>query len=263
MTASFLAHLRDSLRLPEFWAYSSWLDIVTKYRRTRLGLVWIFVPVAVFVGAIGSIYSRIMGHEPSFYIPYLAVGYVVWRFIVQCTNESSSILRSHKPFIMDGRIRLTDFVLRSIAKAFFYFTCTIVVIVAALVWSSEMQWARVFTLFLTFPVLILNMIWWSTCMSLIGARHADTGEMINTALRFGMLLTPILWVGERFAAGTAFWWAVHVNPAYHLINFIRAPVLGQAIDPITLWYLAVMTVCGWALAIILYRRYSRFVPLWI
>jgi len=263
MTESFLAHLRGSMRFPEFWAYSSWLDIVTKYRRTRLGILWIFVPVAVFVGAIGSIYSRIMGRDAGFYIPYLAVGYVVWRFMVQCTNESSSILRSHKPFIMDGRMRLTDFVLRSICKAFFYFACTTVVIVAALLWSDEMRWARVFTMVLTFPIVILNMLWWSTCMSLVGARHADTGEMINTALRFGMLLTPILWVGERFPYGTAFWWAVHVNPAYHLINFVRAPVLGQPIDAITIWYLAAMTVGGWALAIWLYRRYSRFVPLWI
>ena len=263
MTASFLAHLRESMRFPEFWAYSSWLDIVTKYRRTRLGLVWIFVPIAVFVGAIGSIYSRIMGRDPFFYIPYLAVGYIVWRFMVQCTNESSSIFRSHKSFIMDGRIRLTDFVLRSIAKAFFYFACASIIIVAALAWSPEMQWPRILTLVLTFPVVIVNMIWWSTCMSLVGARHADTGEMINTALRFGMLLTPILWVGERFPYGTPFWWAVHANPAYHLINFVRAPLLGQPISPITIGYLAVMTVCGWTAAILLYRRYSRFVPLWI
>lgn len=260
---SFLSHLRDSARYPEFWAYSSWLDIVTKYRRTRLGLLWIFVPVAVFVAAIGSVYARIMGHEPAFYIPYLAVGYVVWRFIVQCTNDAAGILRSHKAFIMDGRTRLTDFVLRSISKALFYFICTIVVILAALVWSPDMHWPRIFTLVLTFPVVMLNMAWWSTCVSLIGSRHPDTGEMINTALRFGMLLTPILWVGERFEPGSLFWWAVHLNPAYHLINFVRAPILGQVLDPITLVYLAVMTVSGWMMAALLYRRYSRFVPLWI
>ena len=38
--------LRDigrSLREPEFWAYSSWLDIVTKYRRSRLGIIWLLL----------------------------------------------------------------------------------------------------------------------------------------------------------------------------------------------------------------------------
>lgn len=261
--SSFLAHLRDSTRFPEFWAYSSWLDIVTKYRRTRLGLLWIVVPVAVFVAAIGGIYSRIMGHDPEFYIPYLAVGYVVWRFMVQCTNESASILRSHKPFIMDGRIRLSDFVLRSLSKAFFYFVCSLTVILGALVWSSETNAWSMLTMFLTFPLIVVNMMWWSTCMSLVGARHPDAGEMINTALRFGMLLTPILWVGERFPAGTAGWWAVHVNPAYHLITLVRAPLLGQDIQLASLAYVGIMTVGGWVLAAVLYRRYARFVPLWI
>lgn len=260
---SFNRHLIQSLRHPEFWAYSSWLDIVTKYRRTRLGLIWIVVPVAAFVGAIGSVYSTIMGHDPSFYIPYLAVGYVVWRFVVQCTNESASILRSHKSFIMDGRTRLTDFILRSVAKAFFYFVCTVMVVVASLAWSPEMHWPRVMTLVLTFPIVVLNMAWWSTCVALIGSRHPDTSEMINTALRFGMLLTPILWVGDRFEPGTAFWWAVHVNPAYHLINFVRGPILGEGFGSITVVYLAAMTLVGWLLAAILYRRYARFVPLWI
>lgn len=263
MDASFNRHLVQSLHQPEFWGYSSWLDIVTKYRRTRLGLIWILVPVAVFVGAIGSVYSRIMGHDPAFYIPYLAIGFTVWRFMVQCTNESASILRGHKSFIMDGRTRLTDYVLRSIAKAFFYFICAVLVIIGALIWSPDMHWPRIFTLALTFPIIVLNMAWWSTCVAVIGSRHADTGEMINTALRFGMLLTPILWVGDRFEAGSAFWWAVHINPAYHLINFVRAPILGQAIDPITIAYLAILSICGWLATIWLYRRYARFVPLWI
>jgi len=263
MAASFLTHLWASLRSPEFWAYSSWLDIVTKYRRTRLGLIWIVVPVAVFVAAIGGIYSRLMGHDPGFFIPYLAVGYIIWRFIVQCTSEASSILRSHKSFIMDGRVRLTDFVLRSVAKAFFYFVCTVVVLFAALVWSPDMHWPRIVTVLLTFPIVVLNMVWWTACMSLIGARHADAGEMINTALRFGMLLTPIIWVGDRFEHGSLIWWAVQVNPAFHLISLVRAPLLGQPLSMITVAYLAVMTLVGWLTAMLLYRRYAKFVPLWI
>lgn len=261
--AALLTHLRDSTRFPEFWAYSSWLDIVTRYRRTRLGLVWIIVPTAVFVAAIGSVYSRIMGHEPDFYIPYLAVGYVVWRFIVQCTNEAAGILRGHKAFIMDGRTRLTDYVLRSLAKGFFFFGCGLVVMIAAVAWSPETSIVRMLTLFLTFPVVVVNVAWWSTCIALVGARHADAGEMVNTALRFGMLLTPILWVGDRFPAGSWGWWAVQANPAYHLITVVRAPILDQPIAPLTWVIVGVMTAVGWGLTALLYRRYAPYVPLWI
>lgn len=260
---SFLSHLRDSARYPEFWSYSSWLDIATKYRRTRLGLAWVFLPVAIFVGAIGSIYSRLMGHDPAFFIAYLATGYVVWRFMVQCTNDAASILRGHKSFIMDGRTRLTDFVLRSLSKAFFYFACSSLVLLGVLIWSPDMHWTNIFTMAFTFPLVLANMVWWSTCMSLIGARHPDAGEAANTMLRFGMLLTPILWVGERFPPGHIGWWAVHLNPAYHLITVVRSPVLGEPIPSSSLIFVGVLTVAGWGLASVLYRRYARFVPLWI
>jgi ABC-type polysaccharide/polyol phosphate export permease len=53
------------------------------------------------------------------------------------------------------------------------------------------------------------------------------------------------------------------NPFYHMVELVRAPILGQTIDPSTPLYLAVMTVGGWILAILTYRRYARYVPLWI
>lgn len=262
-TSSFLASLGDSLRRPDFWAYSSWLDIVTKYRRTRLGLLWAIAPVAVFVGLIGGFYSEIIGRDPVYFMPYLGIGYTIWRFMVQCTADSASVLRSHKAFIMDGRTRLTDFVLRSLAKAFFYLACACLVVLAALIWSPITQWQGVLVALVTFPIVVLNMIWWSTCMALIGARHADAGEFIATTTRIGLLITPIIWVGDRFPPGTIGWWAVHVNPAYHLITIVRAPILGDPVSPISYIYIGCMTVLGWLLAMLLYRRYARFVPLWI
>lgn len=261
--ATYVAHFRESLRQPGFWLYSSWLDIITRYRRTRLGLSWIVIPTAIFIAVIGSVYSRIMGHDPAFYLPYLATGYVLFRFMTQCLTESSTIMRTHKAFIMDGRTRLSDYVLRSIAKALFYFACSVVVIIGALVWSPTFSVWTVFTMLLTFPVVVVNSIWLSSCTSMIGARYPDSGEMINTIMRFAMLLTPILWVGERFPPGTFGWWAVHLNPAYHLITFVRNPVLGEPIPNATLWFVAGLTFFGWMLATVLYRRYARFVPLWI
>ena len=261
--SSFLRDLKESLSRPEFWMYASWLAIITRYRRTRLGLIWIVVPTAVFVVAIGQVYSTVMGHDPEFYLPYLAVGYLLFRFMTQCLSESGSILRAHKSFIMDGRVRMTDYVLRSIAKAFFYFVCGFVVVIAAVAWSPMTSLVSLLTILVTFPLVVLNSFWLSSCMSMIGARYVDSSEMITTLMRFGMLLTPILWVGDRFPPGTWGWWAVHLNPAYHLIAVVRNPILGEPVPAGSLLFVAIMTVLGWWLTSVMYRRYARFVPLWI
>jgi ABC-type polysaccharide/polyol phosphate export permease len=261
--APFLRDLLDSLRKPEFWAFSSWLDIVSRYRRTRLGLAWMFLPMAIWIGILGNFYAQVMGHPPAEYLPYLGVGYLLWRFIVMATNDATSAFRSHKSFILDGRIRLTDYVLRTLAKATLYIIMGSLVVLVVLIWSPSIRWQNILTVFLTFPVFLANMIWWVFVMSLFGARFPDTSEAIHTALMLGFLLTPILWVGDRFTFGGIAWFLALLNPAYHLISLVRNPVLGQPIPHSTLLYVAVLTLGGWLLAMVLYRRYARYAPLWI
>jgi ABC-2 type transport system permease protein/lipopolysaccharide transport system permease protein len=53
------------------------------------------------------------------------------------------------------------------------------------------------------------------------------------------------------------------NPFFHMIEVVRAPILGEPLETSSLVYLAVMLVLGWALAAFAYRRYARFVPIWI
>lgn len=259
----FLDQLVKSVRQPEFWAYSSWLDLVIKYRRTRLGVLWLVLPTAVFLVVLGNVYSHLMGYPLEEYLPYLGLGYVCWRFMLQCINDSSSVFRSHKAFIMDGRVRLTDFILRAIAKPLFYFTFAFAVVACVLLWSPAVHWYGVLSLFVTFPLIILNMVWLAFCIALVGARFPDTSELISTVLVVGFLLTPILWHVDRFPADTTRGVIARLNPAFHLIEVVRAPALGHLPDATTLWSVAAMTIGGWLLAIVLYRRYARFVPLWI
>src|SRR5690606_5776075 len=106
MSRSLLEDYRNSLRYPEFWAYSSWLDIATRHRRTRLGFLWLLVPTIAFLLVLGNVYSQLMGYPREEYLPYLGVGFVVWRFMLQVVNEAVGAMTAHKAFIMDGRTRL-------------------------------------------------------------------------------------------------------------------------------------------------------------
>lgn len=256
-------HLGASVRRPEFWAYSTWLDIVTKYRRTRLGVAWLLLPTLIFITVLGNVYSHLMGHSVAEYLPYLGVSYACWRFMLMCINDSSTVFRGHKAFIMDGRVRLTDYVLRAVAKPLFYFTFALVIVVGVLIWSPAVGWLGIASLAITLPVLIINMIWISFCIALVGARFPDTSEFIGTVLVVGFLLTPILWHVDRFPAETTRGFIARLNPAFHLIDFVRAPALGQWPEINSLLVVAGMTVGGWLLMALLYRRYARFVPLWI
>jgi ABC-type polysaccharide/polyol phosphate export permease len=258
-----LKDLRDSLREPGFWAYAVWLDLISKNRRNRLGPLWLFAPTLILVFALGQIYSRLMNHDLSDYLPYLGVGYVHWRLLTQTINQSSTAFTGASSHIMDGRIRLTDYLLRMIAKAMFNYAFALLVIVAVMLWSPVVSILGMGTLVLTIPVYLLNIFWISVVLALMGARFPDMAEVVNAVMMFAFLLTPILWYVTKFKSGSTRGYFVSLNPLYHLLDFVRAPALGHSISSETAVFVACMTVFGWLLAIFLYQRYARFVPLWI
>lgn len=255
--------LWKSLRYPDYWAYSSWLAIVTKYRRNSLGLIWAVAPFTVFVMVLGSFYSHLMDYPLVEYLPYLGTGYLLWRFMVQVVTDAVGTFHGHKAFIMEGRIRLTDFILSAFAKAGFHLALGSLVMLAIYIWSPAMDLTSLWTLLLTMPLLIANVGWFAVCVAMLGARAPDIQEAISTVLVLGLLLTPILWPIEKFPPDTTRGMLIRLNPAFHVLDVVRASALGKMPETTSIVVVVVMAVFGWMLASLLYRRYGRFVALWI
>lgn len=263
MSRGLVSDLRQSLKHYEFWTYSSWLDIVVRYRRTQLGLLWVLLAFAFFVVLMGTKYAYLMNVDPQVFIPYMAVGYMVWRFLVTVLNDAVGTFARHSSYIMDGRSRLTDYLLRSLATAAFSLFFAVFVLIFVLWWSQKTQVVSLLSIFITFPLVVINIMWVSVCVGLVGARHRDVHELIGTVLMVGFLLTPIIWDMSRFPAGTMRGELTRLNPAFHLIEIVRAPILGSMPETNSIIWVCVMAVLGWLLASVMYRRYARFVPLWV
>lgn len=255
--------LYRSLNAPAFWAYSSWLDIVTKYRRSRFGIVWLVVPSILYVWGIGSFFAGLQKINVGDFVAYVGIGYLLFRMLSMVITESSSVLVAHQAFILDGHVRLTDFVLRVIAKALFYFVMALPVLGVALWIAPSVHLAGLATVVVTFPIVLLNLLWMGCVVSLIGARYQDIHELMGSLFIFGFILTPIIWHADNAPVTSIHGILMRLNPLYHLIHIVRAPIVGEQIHSSTYVYIALMTLAGWGLALVLYRRYARFVALWL
>jgi ABC-type polysaccharide/polyol phosphate export permease len=164
--------MAESFRQPEFWAYSSWLDIVTRYRKLYLGMLWALIPPLVYVFGLGYMYSAISGRGGNF-IPHVGMGWALWRMTTMVINDSAGVYSSYKAFILDGRTCLTDFLLRTMAKAMFYFAFAFVVVLLVLVRDPTVHWQGMLTMVVTLPIYLFNLLWLSVAISLLGARYPD------------------------------------------------------------------------------------------
>lgn len=260
---SLFADLAASLRNPEFWALSSWLDIVVRNRQSRLGIFWLMAPAIVYIWGVGGFFASMMHLSLGSFAAYVAIGYLVFRVVSSAVVESTGAFSASGAFILDGHVRLTDFVLRVVATAMFHFLVSLPVAIVALAIHPDPDLAGLLVSLVTFPVVILNAIWVGVVFALVGARFPDLRHLVGNIFMFAFLLTPIIWHADTMPAGSLRGTLMRFNPFYHLVEVVRAPILGSAIDPSTLTYLAVMTLGGWLAAYLAYRRYARFVPLWI
>lgn len=263
MGRSLLRDYIDSLRHPEFWVYATWLVLVTKYRQSRLGLIWAMVPAGLYTFGIGWFFSSFMGVPPREFMPHLGLGYLVYRLVTACLNEATTVFTGHSTFILDGRVRLTDYVLRVMGRGFFYFMLGFPVMAAALYISPSFELRGLIFLPFSITVVLLNIAWLGIVVGVIGARLPDVHQLVGSILMFSFLFTPILWFAEQVPAGTLRGGIARINPLFHLVELVRAPLFGNSVEVSSFAYLAIFTILGWGIAALVYRRYARFVPIWI
>jgi len=263
MGRSLLRDYRDSLSYPEFWMYAMWLDLLTKYRRSRLGLIWAIVPPVVYSFGIGGFYALIGHQPPSHIFSHLGLGYVIYRLVTASLSECTTAFTSHASFIQDGRIRFTDYILRVIAKSLFYLVLSIPVMAIALSFSPEFHAFGLVTLLPTLILVLANVAWMGALVAVLGARLPDVHELIGSILMFAFLFTPILWRANQAPSNTIQGFIARLNPLFHFVEIVRAPFLGEPIGHATWIYLAILTPVGWLFTGWIYRRYARYVPIWI
>jgi len=164
---------------------------------------------------------------------------------------------------MDGHMRLTDYLLESLAKALFDVLMFVPVTVVALVIHPGIEVPGLLLAVPTTLLILVNVLWVGVVFSLVGARFPDFAQLISNVSVFIFLLTPIIWYPEMAPPESLRGQFMRLNPFYHLVALFRSPILGTEVEAMSYWYVGVMTVVGLVVATVLYRRYARFVPLWI
>ena len=260
---AFWRELRESFRNPEFWALTSWLDIMVRARRSRFGILWLLMPSIVYVFGLGTFFAAMRGGVNGDFYVHVALGAMIFRTLMSTVIGSANVFHGSFSFIMDGHMRLTDYLLESLAKSFFDL---LMYLPAAIVTMAMWGHVSPLGLLLAIPTLLLiyiNALWMSAVFALVGARFSDFGQLLSNISIFMFLLTPIIWYSDMMPAGSLRGQLMRFNPFYHFVEIFRAPIMGNQIESLSLWYVGVITVAGLLVATFAYRRYARFVPLWI
>jgi ABC-type polysaccharide/polyol phosphate export permease len=242
------------------WTMLGWNDIVQRYRRSTLGPLWITLSMAIFIVVLGIIYSRIFKVDIAAYLPYVAMGVIVWGFVSGTTAECCGTFIDNGAIIKQISLPFTLYVLRCVWRNIIILLHSVVLIVPiAVIFRLHVSWSDLLVL----PGVLLvfvNQIWVGIVVAVLSTRYRDVAQLIATTIQIAVFATPIMWpvssLGDaRFIAD--------VNPLYHLIEIVRAPLLGAA-PPVLSWVMTVgLCAVGYLLAISLLTRGSRRIVYWL
>lgn len=259
-----LKHLTQSLREPDHWLYGSWLDTAMRYRRMRLGLLWLLVPTAVYIWGIGGFLASMQpGLDAARFLAHVGLGFAVFRMAAAVATDSASVFSGFQYYIYDGHLRLTDYILRNLARSFYYFLLSLPLVLAAAVCSPDFTPSGLPLAALGLIVVLVNLFSFSVLLGIAGARYPDLGELMGSVMMAAFLITPVVWYPESAPADTTPGLLMRANPFHHLLVAVRAPLLGEAVDPASWWYLPALTAIGLAASAAVYRWYAPRVATWL
>jgi ABC-type polysaccharide/polyol phosphate export systems, permease component len=253
----------QGFRHARFWAFSAWLDVVVNSRMSRLGVLWLLLPSFLYIWGVGSFFAVLQMHTVRDFAIYIAVGTVVFRLATGVMIESASAFKTSQAFIMDGHVRLVDFVLRVVAKHLFTFMMSLPAAAIAIAIYPNVDVLGLVMGICLLPLVMINVLWIGVLFSLAGARYPDLSQLIPNIFMFLYLLTPIIWSAASVPPNSLRGQVIIFNPLYYLIEVVRAPIVQGRLDLHAVLVVTVMAVVGWAVAALAYRRWARFVPIWL
>lgn len=240
----------------------AWWDVRMRYQRTLLGPLWITMSTAVFVVSLGILYSQIFNTQIDQYLPYLAAGFMVWNLMAMTVIEAPGVFVSMGSVIKSLRVPYVSHIVRQIARNTITFLHTLIVIFfVELYVGMQPNWLML----LTVPgllLLLVNVFWMSLAMAILGARYRDINHVVASILQLMFFLTPIIWQRSIIGLDESSIW-VEGNIFYHLVNIVRAPMLGQAPALMSYAVAAAAAVAGSIATYFLFLKYRRRIAYWV
>jgi len=127
-------------------------------------------------------------------------------------------------------------------------------VIAVLIWYGYWRKLNLPLAVLGLILVTVNTAWISMLAAIASARFRDIPPIVGSVTQFAMFLTPVFWMPSSFPSRHAF---LALNPFYHMLQAIRAPLLGQSVDPLTWAVLAGLAVAGWAVTFSIFALTRR------
>jgi lipopolysaccharide transport system permease protein len=220
-----------------------WLDIKLRYRGSILGPFWLTISTAVWIGAMGVLYSLLFHMDLHGYLPFLALSLVLWTAISGLVGDACNTFLQSEATIRSVRMPFFVHAIRVVVRTIIGLAHNVPVVLVVFALFGTWPGAGALLCIPGFALWLIDAV--AACLALgaLCARFRDIPPIVGSVMQIAFFITPIMWRPEQL--GTHGWW-LPLNPFNALLDVVRAPLLGVA-APNHTWLAAVLYSAGFCL----------------
>ncbi|MDP2287934.1 MAG: ABC transporter permease [Actinomycetota bacterium] len=221
-----IADIKAGVSRYQVWGTLTWHSIRSSYRRTYLGPWWITLQTVVFVAGLSMLFGILLDQDIHTFVPYVAIGFIVFTWMTGMIQGGANAIVKNASGITSTPGPMSTYVLEGFASTTIQFGHDAIVIVAVLVlFQVPVGWSIVLVP-VALALICINGIAVGLWLGPVVARYRDVGQIVTSIVRVMFFFTPIFWVADDLTskqqAAIAGW-----NPLAYLLEFMRAPLLGE------------------------------------
>lgn len=266
MRAAF-ADLVQGAKQRELWFMLGLQDIKQRYRRSVLGPFWITIATGVMALALGLLYSMLFQIPVAEFLPHVTVGLIMWNFISGAIKEGATIFIDNEGLIKQLPSALSVHVYRLVWRQTIFLGHNLIIwLLLILIFPRNLGWE----FFLVIPgmaLLLANGVWVAMFFGIIATRFRDVAPLLEALTQLLFYVTPIVWMtntlkeqGGEIAERARI---AEVNPLYHYLEIVRAPLIGEPVAAYHWWIVLACTAAGLLITLLAMKQWRFRVSYWV
>jgi len=242
------------------WRVLAVQDIKLRYRGSMLGPFWVTLSTLIMVVAMGIIYPRLFHMDAGEYIPYLALGLIVWQLLSNLTIEGCDTFLREESVIQQVPIPFSVHTYRCVCRNLIVLAHNLVILpLGILVFGAPFGWS-VLAIVPGLALIALNGMWLCIVLGMVSARFRDVPPIVASFLQVLFFLTPVIWpvdaLGDWRALATC-------NPFFAAVDVVRSPLLGVATAETSWIVLLITSLVGCTVGFLLFARFRTRIAYWV
>ena len=255
-----VADLVAAVQLRPLWIRLGWNDILHRYRRSTLGPFWSTANTAITVIALGAVYSQIFNMPVRQLLPHVCVGLIVWGFMSSILLDAGNLFSGSESYIKQIRLPYSLYVCRFVFSKVALFAHEFPIYIAVMLYFRIWPGAVGLNAIPGFLLLVMNGALVALAVGMVSARFRDIPRIITSFIQVLFLITPVIWTPDLLGSRA---YLADANPLFHLIEIVRAPLLGFAPSVETVAVVLAITAINLVATTLLFIRYRSRIAYWI